>query len=388
MAQVVLLPGICGTELYLTLPGNHKRLVWPDPFMLLTFGPGLLQLAPNGLDPGPLAVAALTTGNYIRLGVYEPLHNQLTADGWTVAPIGYDWRMSLLHTAPLVAGAIRANFPDGDFYVVAHSMGGLVARLAYANFVANGDAARWKRTVYLGTPHGGAHQAAWEMAGLDWIPGELALLAQMFATARAGVPILGPSGRIAEQIQATVASWPGLYELFPSTHDRWQPADVRNFGLYLQATYTGHNGFVSQARLDSAAATITALDTLIGQPSPEEVCIIGRGADTRDLFKGVQAVNDPKAWDTTTNGDGVVTTARGVLPGRKEVNLPSLLHQDYTISRRVLGNVTKWLADPVNPLPSKLDPPPFMQPPELPAAPIPDKLQPPAFPALVRAGDP
>lgn len=385
--QVVLLPGICGSELYLTLAGRRK-LVWPDPVYLTTVGPGSLQLAANGLDPGPLALAALDVGGYIQLGIYEPVHRRLNADGWTVRPIGYDWRKSVAVTAPLVKAAILAAFPADDVYIVAHSMGGLVARAVYGLMTPE-ERQRVKRLVTLGTPHGGAPQAVWEMASVDWIPGNVALVASVVGLGRDLIPILPGQGKIRDQVRATIASWPGLYELFPSPDPRWPPfPDLTLPEVYQALTYFSDNPFVTQTRLDAAKAQIAALDALIPATTPPALCVVGRGAETRERYRDVHGISSIQAWDYTTTGDGIVTTARGILPGSIEVNLDGLLHMDYMQDSRVLTRLTSFLLGPADQQPAELKPIIRLEPPavvgKLEGQRFPDFK----FPDIIRKGDP
>lgn len=385
--QVVLLPGICGTELGGLDFLGRGVLVWLNPTRLLVLGPGDLQLAPDGINPGPLASGPLAPRGYIRIGFYEPLERQLAADGWTVKTVGFDWRKSIMQQGPLAAQSIRQAFPDGDFSVVAHSMGGLIARAAYAADADPAFRARWKRTVYLGTPHGGSHSAAASLCSLEWVGSPILLVAQAFGLFRNLVPILpGGKGRVLDQVKQVIASWPGLYELLPALLGPWVDADPQGGALFDQARYAAWNPYVTQARLDAARATINTLTQQIGGPAPEQLCIVGTGPETPDKVADPAQLGDDAGYSFTTGGDGVVTKLRGVLPPAHLMEYRGG-HQGYMQDRVPLGAMDTWLTAPLDPLPSKLDALPQPAPVIVGAGKAPVRPAP-AWGVLQRHGDP
>jgi hypothetical protein len=105
--------------------------------------------------------------------------------------VPYDFRRSVAAAADVVGRAVRAAVGDSGrkVVVIAHSMGGLVARY----WVGAGGG--WRHThavVTLGTPHRGAPRA------LDWL----------FNGAGVGM-LRSPS------ITRVLRDWPGVYELLP-----------------------------------------------------------------------------------------------------------------------------------------------------------------------------
>ena len=65
----------------------------------------------------------------------------------------YDWRLSNLENARRLNNFIARVAPTGEYDIVAHSMGGVIARIF---LVREEEAARLKTLVLMGTPHRGA----------------------------------------------------------------------------------------------------------------------------------------------------------------------------------------------------------------------------------------
>src|SRR6185369_7151858 len=117
-----------------------------------------------------------------------------------VVVFSYDFRRSVRQTAERLAAEIDARLAGlgadaraGRVVVVAHSMGGLVARYWL------GPLGGWKvcrALVTLGTPHRGAPKA------LDWLVN--------------GPPVLRTVRReLADEARAVLAEWDSMYELLP-----------------------------------------------------------------------------------------------------------------------------------------------------------------------------
>ena len=126
-------------------------------------------------------------------------NDPLGVDAGVVLPFAYDWRLSNRHTAERLGNEIvhaldrlrRLGLATtGGVAIIAHSMGGLVAR--YLCDVVAG-APDVSLLVTLGTPHRGALKALDVMAN--------------------GVPVL--FGRTKHCLDAFVRSLPSVYELLP-----------------------------------------------------------------------------------------------------------------------------------------------------------------------------
>jgi pimeloyl-ACP methyl ester carboxylesterase len=150
--------------------------VWPPTPKEVVFGYGrLTQL----LDPTLRATDVIRSVSCYE--VYAPLIERLAAWGYPEAPgttstghltvWPYDWRLDNCSTAKSLAGYLRTIADRGPIFLIAHSMGGLIARYALeVSDPALGDL-RWRSKVQalvmMGTPHRGAPLALVRAVGLD-----------------------------------------------------------------------------------------------------------------------------------------------------------------------------------------------------------------------------
>lgn len=170
MDYVLFVPGIMGTRL--ATPAGEE--VWPPTPAETQFGYGRTD---------KLVRPDLKVGDLVRkvwcVGIYDPLIDQFKEIGFPEQPAGgkqlvlfpYDWRLDLEGTADLLAARLGQLAGSGanSIIVVAHSMGGLVARLAL-EATKNANAAwmpKVKALITLATPHLGAPLALARILGLD-----------------------------------------------------------------------------------------------------------------------------------------------------------------------------------------------------------------------------
>jgi triacylglycerol lipase len=148
------------------------------------------SVAPGGLWP-----VLLVPGWSDTAASLEPLRRALCARGWPrryVATLDFrdPYGTNREHAAEIAAAANalmrRTGRPRLD--VVAHSMGGLAARLLVARPQVGGDGIR--RIIALGTPHRGTWVAwlAWGEGGREMRPGSR-LLAELEAAERAAAAV-------------------------------------------------------------------------------------------------------------------------------------------------------------------------------------------------------
>jgi pimeloyl-ACP methyl ester carboxylesterase len=236
---VVVVPGIMGSELVDTATGEA---VWGlrDPRWYVKAwagGSALRALALTDAEREGRYGRLRATG-LLRFPAFAPMLRgfepygrlvdgirRVTRDPAAVAEFAYDWRLPVSHNATMLAEFADAHlaawrnhprYPPGDdarVVIVAHSMGGLVAR----QLAAIPGAARMVRAVVtLGTPFYGAAKAA-----------------VLLSSGRGG-PLPLPRARLCELVRGL----PGVYDLLPTyrcvdTGDdarRLDPADVRALG--------------------------------------------------------------------------------------------------------------------------------------------------------------
>jgi len=139
----------------------------------------------------------------------------------------------------------------GTQYVVAHSMGGMVARWAWATLGNTGEQDLFARLVCIGTPHLGTYSAA-----LGWTERQSSM--NLIAGIKRGLanfphPVLTVASELMnQQTYSLVSTWPGTYATLPPPVDP-PPADdpLRNT-VYNAATWAASYGAPPQAQLDWA----------------------------------------------------------------------------------------------------------------------------------------
>ncbi len=141
--------------------GTRDDEIWLD-FLDIALGRlSDLTLAPGGnpdIEPrGVLLTTYLKLKYRLRIGGYN-------ADFWP-----FDWRMSVASAGKRLAGAIDAE--PSEVHLVAHSMGGLVARACLSH-----KPAKLGRIITLGTPHYGSFSPLQAFRGAHSIVRKLAFL--------------------------------------------------------------------------------------------------------------------------------------------------------------------------------------------------------------------
>ncbi|MGE8417209.1 CHAT domain protein [compost metagenome] len=152
---VYIVPGIMGSSLQV-----GADTVWLDP----------LHLALKGL--GGIAFDAPNVESHALIELaYKDLHDYLSATHSDVIDYDYDWRQPLQQLGRELALALReqlAQQPKKSIRLLAHSMGGLVVRAAFAqdttlwaDLVTHADGL----VVMLGTPNHGAYSMVETLLG-------------------------------------------------------------------------------------------------------------------------------------------------------------------------------------------------------------------------------
>jgi pimeloyl-ACP methyl ester carboxylesterase len=140
---VILLPGIMGT--HLARDGERQ---WISVWQLATGGLARLAYGEPGVEPDGLVEM-----------VYEKLFDRLR-EQYHVIPFGFDWRRPIQETAEALSRVVDRELKRHNraVRIMAHSMGGLVARAFIADFPGLWETAtrRGGRLVMLGTPNHGS----------------------------------------------------------------------------------------------------------------------------------------------------------------------------------------------------------------------------------------
>lgn len=271
---VFLLPGIMGS--HLEVKGNR---VWLNRFALALGGMRKLKFGTPQIKPNGVVGSA-----------YQRVMDFL-AERYEVVEFPYDWRLSLAAAAEELAKVIQARLgqPKRAIRLLAHSMGGLVARTMIANHPDVWDEVRRRdgRLVMLGTPNRGSFVIPRLFAGQEKILGQLALLD------------LADSK---DQIISIIMQYPGLVDMLPEEFFAAKTWDDLKFRAKPIAALL--------AESEKLRRRLNALDA----DKERMIYVAGSAPSTPS---SVRLVNGAPVFNGTTAGDGRVTYDLGLLNGVK-----------------------------------------------------------------------
>jgi pimeloyl-ACP methyl ester carboxylesterase len=275
---VLILPGIMGSKLGGRMPraGTNQRsrsvsVLWIDP----------LQIA-----AGRLAELALTSGRPLKaMGVllfsYAKLKLQLQISGYDARFHPYDWRLGLNELGAQLAARIAAD--RRPVILVAHSMGGLVARTA-ARILPERLV---RKLILLGTPNQGS------FAPVQALRGTYPFVRKMSTLDRKHSPEC-----LAQNVFCT---FPGLYHMLPP------PGRVKGMDLFDARCWPADGPVPSADLLRQAARARSGF----GSVDSRMVHIVGVNQET---VVGVRRTAAGFEYAMDRNGDGTVPVALARLP--------------------------------------------------------------------------
>ncbi len=298
--RVLILPGIMGSKI-----GRKGDVIWVDP-VDIAFGK-LSQLA---LPPPAQPVEAVG----VILLAYLSLKLRLQIAGFDADFFPFDWRRTLPDLGKLLANKIgeeRKLRKGKPLYLVAHSMGGLVARASLAHTKAEDRA---NRIVMLGTPHLGSFSPVQAFRGVHSTLRKVAALDFKHSI---------------EDLADIFTNFPGLLEMIPAQ-------SISKIDLFDLASWPEAGKRPEPKMLTAAKAVQAALPT-----GPGEIIVVC--GVNRDTVVEAKVEDKEFVYTITKDGDGTVPldSARfaatkeiyfveedhGALPGNRQIQraLPSLL---------------------------------------------------------------
>lgn len=345
--KVILVGGLFGSNLVFDAGPRQNQEVWYDQAFLATNGPDAMHLAGNGIDPGSLTDGTpLADGGLLQtIGNYKAMADRLDAEDWRVYPFSCDWRKDMGTNATKLVDQIQFFADDDDFWVLGYSAGGLLARLAYPTYKSRVLTDRWKRTLYVSTPHFGSHAATLGLAAPEASAPLPGVMLERIATAFLSSIGGRKRGGLVKRLKQVVASWPGLYQLLPAISAGWVQTRPLDSQVYNAASYAGDNDFVDQAHLNRAQVVRVAIDNTLTQPRAPEVNVIGNAILTPDRLASVEKIAKRSGYIETFAGDGVVTVQRATLPGANTLLIAESPHTATLGDRRLLSRVTDLLVN-------------------------------------------
>lgn len=291
---VVVIHGIMGSELS-EIGGNGKiSKIWLN-YLGLGLGKfGSLKLNPDGLN-GVSDVRAT--------GILKKFYGELIvalSENWDVRPFWFDWRKSLDLAAAELEVKIRSwARPDAPLHIVAHSMGGLVARTFMANYPdrwsamwdKEGSGKKGGRLIMLGTPNHGSFAIPQLISGIEPLLRKLGLL---------------DLKHDANEIRAVANTFPGSFQMLPSSlfNKEWE-------AFYKTETWANIGVGVSRRHLEDARLHHEKLQQAI---DPKRmIYLAGFGQQTACGISDPQKADQLDAYKFTDLGDGRVPHSLGLL---------------------------------------------------------------------------
>jgi pimeloyl-ACP methyl ester carboxylesterase len=372
---VIIIPGLIGSEL---VNKNTDEKVWfnlsrsKDDDLRLPISPNLKANRDN-LVAGDIVREIQFIKLTPKIEIYEKLIDVLQEDGFTEGKIDnpaaggeadtfyvfpYDWRRDNVENAQILLqklDTIRAklNRPDLKFNVIAHSMGGLVARYAAmygkADLTARMARPTWKGASYfnsislVATPNAGATST------LDSIINGFSL----FGSGKLNLPFVQNLGR------ADLFTIPSIYQLLPHTGtvrvfdenlkpmniDLYNPATWEKYGWaeYLDDDFpkkfdAGEQAVAKtyfRAVLLRAKQFQAALDAAPTAKNP--IAMYYLGAECRQTIDGMIIRRDSKkdVWKTDF-GSASYTKSDGTKVTKEEADKVLLSPGDGVVPKRSL----------------------------------------------------
>jgi pimeloyl-ACP methyl ester carboxylesterase len=300
--RVIIVPGIMGSQLGLVrsapLPND---VLWVDPIDI-----GLGRLAALRL-PGTARIVSLGVVIYS----YLKLKLHLRAAGFAVSFHDYDWRLGVDELGRSFAERLR-NESSQRIAIVAHSMGGLVSRVA----VALPGAERVERVLLLGSPNFGSYAPIQALRGT-------------YAVVRKLARLVGDSS--AEVLCGEIFNtFPSLYQMLPAA------SCSNGTDLFDVGSWPGSGPRPDPALLEHART----VQSTFAQPDARFASIVGIGHET---VTSVRRRGDDFVYTITRHGDGTVPTISAALPGAP-AHYAQVAHSDLTRDRVVAAAVVDLLS--------------------------------------------
>lgn len=286
--KVVVIHGVMGSELIAYHRGVADR-VWMNAIRIMSGGLNRLRLDEEGrstLDPDVDVRAS---------GVLKRPYGELLlalSRHWDVQGFAYDWRKDVrIAAAELDAQISRFAGDREPVHIVAHGLGGLVARAYVKSHRAQWERAGSGRVILLGAPNHGAVLALRILLGVDAIVKRLAMIA-------------GPLSEA--EVLAVLRSFPAVYQALPSPIKRPDLEPIYHAESYPDPRPSARH--LASAREHHEWLT----DAL----HPERtVNILGYGRSTPDSVDDPQRLGPASKFTETPAGDGWVPIELGKLDG-------------------------------------------------------------------------
>ncbi len=317
--RVIVIHGIMGAQLDVVAADGDVDRVWVNYWRLLNGRIADLELR-DGKHPKDPSRIVRVAGIFPE---YLPLLLELD-QFWRVTPFAYDWRLDIDTAAAELAELVTTWAAGEPCHIVAHSMGGLVARRFMQRFpavwasMADPDGRkRGGRLIQLGTPNKGSLAIPMMLAGDEPLVRKLALLDRKHDV-RKLLPILG--------------TFPGPYQMLPAPGSASDDRDR----LYRHATWGS-----LPAREPFLALGRELHESLAAVQAPEAIVYVA-GYDRDTPYRIRVTAAGKFEYRLTRNGDGRVPHELGLLDGVHTLWVDEV-HGDLPANDAVLTGIHRLL---------------------------------------------
>lgn len=342
---LIIIPGLMASELSRGSGGpiHRNRPVWLDPANLAATGPLGMALDADGEGPKWPSVRLFHGKAVIGLTNVDSLRAAGLSSGFVPKLVNYDWRGRLQTSAEQVLIGIAEAIALADDAVteiatVCHSMGGLVARIAYANAPENIKAV-WKKTIRIGTPHGGAYDAArtlngegsfWNVHFDNWIKN---FVAQNFVSNYKSV------------LLTMVRSWPSIWALLPRSDDKWSELDPHLAWMADRTKWQSPDEYVDRGIAWFDEQRLALNSSLQSQPETSWD-LVGSGRLTIEQYHPLDGSTGFTGHVVRSDwlGDGIVQSNRAVL-GANFATFGNVVHASMISNNNIAGTVLRILRE-------------------------------------------
>lgn len=328
--NVVVIHGIMGGELKVS-SGGSGDLTWVNAFRIMRGWLDRLRLTDDGRSEANPKFKVAASG--IMKRHYGEMLLSLS-ENWNVKAFWFDWRKDLDFAADQLNLQIGSWFGSNDpVHIVAHSMGGLVARTfiqKYPNrwksmWDKEGSGTRGGRLVMLGTPNHGSFAIPQVITGLEDLVRKIALL---------------DFRHNLHDLLGTFNSFVGSYQMLPS------PLVMPEIdALYTSGSYSAFNVSVPQLHLDNARSHHSLLS---GTIDDRMIYVAGFDQPTFSGVKDWKKLHKTDGYLLTTDGDGRVPHSLGFLkPASKNAKGPYYIkdnHGNLSTNPKILAALEDLLA--------------------------------------------
>ncbi len=329
--NVVVIHGIMGAELSVS-SGGAGDLTWVNRFRILRGWLDRLRLTDDGLKEANSKFTVKASGTMKRY--YGEMILTL-GQNWNVKDFFFDWRKDLVLAADDLNRKLGTWFgPEEPVHIVAHSMGGLVARTFLKKYAERwksmsdqqGDGTSGGRLIMLGTPNYGSFAIPQVMTGVESLVRKLALL---------------DFRHDVSDLLDTFNTFVGSYQMLPS------PEVMTNIdALYDAGTYTKFNVTVSQNHLTRARNHHEWLKDAV--VPARMIYVAGYGQATFSDIGDWTRLDSTKGYSMTADGDGRVPHRLGLLKAPDGTPVKTYYieeeHGNLSINRNILGALDDLLA--------------------------------------------